>query len=98
MRKRGILFLRMYMDRRPRKVGQAARMIEVEMREHDVTYVLSPKSKCLDVRQRSHLGPGRVDAHSTRKQRAEPATVASIVDSDAGVDEHQTVRLGLKEQ
>ena len=49
-RERCIFLLRMYVDYRPREIGQTAGVVKVQMSEHDVAYVFSPKAKCLHLR------------------------------------------------
>ena len=49
-RERCVFFFRMHVDLRLREVGQTARVVEVEVREHEVSHVFSPKAKRLDLR------------------------------------------------
>ena len=65
---------------------------------HEVSHVVSPKAKRLDLRPRRHTGHGHVDGHRTTEERAEPARIAYVIHPDAGVDEHEAVRVGLDQQ
>lgn len=77
-RGRRIFFSRMYVDLRVRKIRQTAGVFKVQVGEHDMSHILSPKAKCLDLRKRGHVSPGRVDGHGPSEQRAESAAVADV--------------------
>jgi hypothetical protein len=88
----------MHVHFRRREVGQAPRVVEVQMREHDMPHVLALETERLDLRQRRHVRLRGVDLHHRTEERAESARVAHVIDADSRVDEHEPVRVGLEQQ
>jgi hypothetical protein len=95
---RSVLLLRVHMDLRGGEVRQPTRVVEVEVRRHEVAHVLPPEAECLDLRKRRHVRFRRIDRHRWTEERAQPARVTHVVDADARVDEDEPMRVGLDQQ
>lgn len=71
------------------EVREAARVVEVEMREHDVLDVARVVPELTDLVDR---GEGRFEtgAGGLPEDRAEPARVGDVTGAEAGVDQKQS--------
>src|SRR3954466_14452093 len=76
---------------RARKVVEAAGMIEVEVRQHDVAHVARVEAEPLDLADRRHL-LAEFRAHEREEELAQAFARARAVEQpEAGIDEHQFV-------
>jgi hypothetical protein len=88
----------MDVDARSGEVRQASRMIEVEVREDDVAHVFALEAERLELGQGGHLSLRRVEAHHRTEEWTEPAQLAHVVETDARIDERETMPRGLEQQ
>jgi len=73
-------------------------VVEVQVRQQNMAHVGSAKAKRLDLRQRRHVCVGRIDTHCSTEQRTEPARIPDVMYADAGIDQHQAVRVSFDQQ
>src|SRR3954465_9514118 len=74
-----------------RKVVEAARMIEVEVRQHDVAYVARVEAEPLDLADRRHL-LAEFRSEEREEELAQAfARARAVAQPEAGIDEHQFV-------
>ncbi len=95
--RRGIQLPLQQMHARLWKVADAARVIEVEMRQDDMTHILRLKAEIDD------LLPGAEPAIELNiiekpEKARQPARVRHILQADAGIHQHQSVRVGFQQQ
>src|SRR5579862_2574072 len=85
---RGVELHAAHVHLRRREIAQAAGVIGIEVREHDVAHVLALEAEPLQLRER---GLALVEARAQEQlRRAEPPPrVAHVGYAEAGVDEHE---------
>src|SRR5690606_33545844 len=80
------------MDGRMRKVVEPARVVEVEVRQHDVTDVARLGAEAPDLPHGRQL-LAEVWAHEHQEEAAQPtAGIVHVLQAEAGVDEHEPGR------
>ncbi len=78
------------MDRSVGEVADSSRVVEVEMRRHDVTNIARAVAQIRDLPQR-RLGDVKARPHHCVEQESEPPRLVDILDPEAGVDQDQPV-------
>ena len=78
------------MNRGVREIADPSRVVEVEMRWHDVADVAGAKSQIHHLPER-RLGDVEPWPHHRVEQKSEPPRLVDILDPKAGVDQDQPV-------
>ena len=96
-RHRGGVLARVQVDLRVRKVGQAACVIEIEVRDDDVAQIRGRKAERLDLRERGLRAIER-RADEPAEHRRQLRAALDVARAEPGVDEHEPVARGFDQQ
>src|SRR5690606_23895720 len=95
-RDRGVVLRREEVDGGVREVVEAAGVVEIEVRQHDVTDVARAEAEALDLPHRRHLF-AELRAHEPQEHLAQAtARIQDVEAAEAGIDQHERIR-GLDE-
>jgi hypothetical protein len=96
LRSRGVQLGAEHVHRRVREIFDAAGVVEVEMRQHDVANIARRETEVFDLPQ-SGIRVAQPDTIGKSKKRAEPSRLRHVAHAEPGVDEHQP-DFGLDQQ
>ena len=88
MRSRGVEFGAKDVHRRIGEIFDAAGVVKVEMRQHDMAHIGGAEAQLFDLSQ-SGVGLAQSDAIGNSKKRAEPLRLRDVAHAKPGIDEHQ---------
>ena len=82
-------FLREHVDAGAREIVEAAGLVEIQVREHDVAHVVGAEAHRFDLAHRRHLGAQVRCEQAARSGREAPLGIHDIAHAQARIDEQQ---------